>query len=117
VLQVVSNIHSCKDSIVKDITIKPSWVVYVPNAFTPNQDGLNDGFRALGIGIEAFKMQIFDRWGKMIFETNDINTPWDGSVGRGNSGDAKQEVYVWKVKVKDVNHHDHDLIGHVTLLK
>jgi gliding motility-associated-like protein len=117
VLQVVSNVHSCKDSIVKDITIKPSWVVYVPNAFTPNRDGINDGFRALGVGIEAFKMQIFDRWGKMIFETNDINMPWDGSVGRGDTDDAKQEVYVWKVKVKDVNHNDHDLIGHVTLLK
>jgi gliding motility-associated-like protein len=117
ILQVVSNVHSCRDSIVKDLTIKPSWVVYVPNAFTPNHDGLNDGFRASGIGIEAFKMQIFDRWGKMIFETNDINLPWDGSVGRGDAGDAKQEVYVWKVKVKDVNHNDHDLSGHVTLLK
>lgn len=117
ILQVVSNAYSCKDSIVRDLTIKPSWVVYVPNAFTPNHDGLNDGFRASGIGIEAFRMQIFDRWGKMIFESNDINTPWDGSVGRGEAGDAKQEVYVWKVKVKDVNHNDHDLIGHVTLLK
>jgi gliding motility-associated-like protein len=117
VLQVVSNVHSCRDSVIKDIIIKPSWVVYVPNAFTPNQDGLNDGFRAQGVGIEAFKMQIFDRWGKMIFETNDINTPWDGSMGRNGNGEAKQEVYVWKVNVKDVNHNDHDLIGHVTLLK
>lgn len=117
VLQIVTNTYGCKDSIVRDINFKPSWVVYVPNAFTPNHDGLNDGFRALGVGIEAFRMQIFDRWGKMIFETDDINTAWDGSVGRGNAGDAKQEVYVWKVKVKDVNHNDHDLIGHVTLLK
>ncbi len=117
ILQVVSNAYACKDSIIQDISIKPSWVVYLPNAFTPNHDGLNDGFRASGVGIEAFRMQIFDRWGKMIFESNDINTPWDGSVGRGNAGDAKQEVYVWKVNVKDVNHNNHDLIGHVTLLK
>lgn len=117
ILQVVRNTQGCRDSVIHDVRIKPSWVIYVPNAFTPNHDGLNDGFRALGVGIEAFSMQIFDRWGKMIFETDDINTPWDGSVGRGSSVDAKQEVYVWKVKVKDVNHNDHDLIGHVTLLK
>ena len=117
ILQVVTNTHGCRDSIIHDITVKPAWVIYVPNAFTPNHDGLNDGFRALGVGIEAFNMQIFDRWGKMIFETEDINTAWDGSVGRGEAGDAKQEVYVWKVKVKDVNHNDHNLIGHVTLLK
>jgi gliding motility-associated-like protein len=117
ILQVVSNAYSCKDSIIRELTIKPAYVIYVPNAFTPNSDGLNDGFRALGVGIETFKMQIFDRWGKMIFETDDINMPWDGSVGRGDESNAKQEVYVWKVKVKDVNHNDHDLIGHVTLLK
>ncbi|MES2133745.1 MAG: PKD domain-containing protein [Bacteroidota bacterium] len=117
ILQVVTNAYSCKDSIIRNVTIKPSYVIYVPNAFTPNSDGVNDGFKALGVGIEAFKMQIFDRWGKMIFETDDIDNAWDGSVGRGNESDAKQEVYVWKVKVKDVNHNDHDLIGHVTLLK
>ncbi len=117
ILQVVTNQYSCKDSLVKEVIIKPAYVIYVPNAFTPNSDGLNDGFKALGVGIEAFKMQIFDRWGKMIFESDDINTGWDGSVGKSDAAESKQDVYVWKVKVKDVNHNDHDLIGHVTLLK
>ncbi len=117
ILQIVTNSHFCKDSLVKEVTIKPAYVIYVPNAFTPNGDGVNEGFKALGVGIETFKMQIFDRWGKMIFESDDINNAWDGSVGKGDAAEAKQDMYVWKVKVKDVNHNDHDLIGHVTLLK
>ncbi len=117
ILQVVTNSYACKDSIVKQVTIKSAYAIYIPNTFTPNSDGVNDGFKALGVGIEAFKLQVFDRWGKMIFETSDINDAWDGEVGKASASEAKQEVYVWKVKVKDVNHNDHDLIGHVTLLK
>lgn len=118
ILQVVSNQYTCKDSVVKQVVIKPDYVLYVPNAFTPNDDGLNDGFRAIGVGIIEFKLQIFDRWGALIFETNDINTPWDGSVnGKGDYESTKQEVYVWKAEVKDVRNETHDLMGHVTLLK
>ena len=118
VLQIVTNEFGCKDSLVKEINIKPAYTIYIPNAFTPNSDGLNDGFQAVGVGIVEFKMQIFDRWGSLIFETNDINKSWDGNVnGKGNRLTTKDDVYVWKVKVKDANMNAHDLIGHVTIVK
>ncbi len=118
IMQRVSNTYGCRDSIVKDVVIKPAYVLFIPNAFTPNSDGLNDGFKAVGIGVSQFKLQVFDRWGALIFESDDINKAWDGSVrGKGDFDSTKEEVYVWKAHVTDVLQNTHDLIGHVTLLK
>jgi gliding motility-associated-like protein len=118
IMQKVVNSYGCRDSIVKQVDIKPAYALYIPNAFTPNSDGLNDGFKALGIGIAQFKLQIFDRWGVLIFESDDINRAWDGSVnGKGDYDSTKDDVYVWKAEVTDVLKQHHDLIGHVTLVK
>jgi gliding motility-associated-like protein len=116
IYQLVTNSYGCTDSTYKVIDVKPSYAVYVPNAFTPNSDGLNDGWGAKGVGIEKFQMWVFDRWGHVIFETNDINKTWDGTV-KGGSEPIKQDVYVWKAEVQDVFHKNHELIGSVTLLK
>ncbi|MBS1634870.1 MAG: PKD domain-containing protein [Bacteroidetes bacterium] len=118
IMQVVTNAYGCKDSIIKPVTIKPAYALYIPNAFTPNEDGVNDGFRAVGIGIATFKMWIFDRWGHVIFQTDDINKAWDGSVnGKGDYDSTKEDVYVWKAEVTDVLMQKHDLIGHVSIVK
>lgn len=118
IMQIAVNSYGCRDSIIKKVEIKPAYVIYVPNAFTPNSDGINDGFKAVGIGVAEFKLQIFDRWGELIFETSDINKAWDGSVrGKDGGENSKQEVYVWKAQVTDVLREKHSLIGHVTVLK
>lgn len=118
IMQLVSNSYGCRDSIIRQIIIKPAYVLYIPNAFTPNSDGLNDGFKAIGIGVAQFTLQVFDRWGALVFETNDINNGWDGSIkGKGDAESSKQEVYVWKAEVTDVLRQHHNMIGHVTLLK
>jgi gliding motility-associated-like protein len=118
IMQVAVNSYGCRDSIIKQIEIKPAYVIYVPNAFTPNSDGTNDGFKAVGVGIAQFKLQVFDRWGALVFETDDINNAWDGSIkGKGDFESTKQEVYVWKAQVTDVLSEKHSMIGHVTLLK
>lgn len=118
IMQKVSNSYGCRDSIVKQIEIKPGYALYIPNAFTPNKDGLNDGFKALGIGIDQFKLQVFDRWGVLVFESDDINTAWDGSInGKGDYESTKEDVYVWKAEVTDVLRQHHDLIGHVSIVK
>ena len=118
IMQLVSNVYGCRDSIIKQVDIKPAYVLYIPNAFTPNSDGLNDGFKAIGVGVAQFNLQVFDRWGALIFETNDINNSWDGSVkGKGDAESSKQDIYVWKAQVTDVLKEHHSMIGHVTLLK
>jgi gliding motility-associated-like protein len=98
-----------------EITNKP-FTFYIPNAFTPNGDGINDEFFGKGENIIEYDMWIFDRWGTMIFHGNDINDKWDGKTNHG-SDIAQQDVYVWKVRFADLNKIKHDYIGTVTLVK
>jgi gliding motility-associated-like protein len=111
---IVKNSYGCSDTTQRLVVIDPSYVIYVPNAFTPNGDGLNDVFQAKGYYILKFDMQVFDRWGEQVFSTNDIYKGWDGTI-KGKI--IENSVYVWKVTVIDIQKKRHDLTGHVTLMK
>lgn len=114
---IVANQYGCTDTAYVAIEIRPEFTFYIPNAFTPtNDDGINDYFNGTGIGIDKYEMWIFDRWGAMIFYTDDIKKGWDGRV-QGKTAEGKQDVYTWKVKLRDVLGKQHQYIGHVTLLK
>jgi gliding motility-associated-like protein len=114
---IASSSNGCKDTIVKNVIIEQDYVLYVPTAFSPNGDGKNETFKPEGEGITDFKMYIFDRWGNKIFTTDDIDIGWDGR--RNNKGgDALQEdVYVWKIDLRNVSHQGKTYSGTVTLLK
>jgi len=61
--QLAINSYGCRDSIIKQVEIKPAYTFTFLMLLLLNSDGTNDSFRAVGVGIEEFKMQIFDRWG------------------------------------------------------
>jgi len=74
----------CMDTISKFIKYKEVIFLYVPNSFTPNADGRNDVFLPVSMGeIDLYSMQIFDRWGTLVFETTDIHEPWVGNALNG----------------------------------
>ena len=74
--------------------------VYVPSAFSPNGDGLNDTFNAIGMDLKDFKLMVYNRWGEKIFETQDLSFGWDGKY----KGDASPfGLYVWELEAKDKN--------------
>ncbi|MFZ5553514.1 MAG: PKD domain-containing protein, partial [Bacteroidota bacterium] len=112
----VSNQYGCFDQYTLIIDILADFGIYVPNAFTPNGDGVNDFFFPEGVGIDPnnFEFMVFNRWGELIYETQNLYKPWDGTHKGVMS---KQDVYVWKVKAFDPFGNQHDYIGHVTLLK
>jgi gliding motility-associated-like protein len=116
IYQVVKNKYGCSDTSEKVVKIKPAFVIYFPNTFTPNDDGVNDGWFAKGIGVTKFNVQVFDRWGHVLFSTNNMDEAWDGR-SHGSTGPIKQDVYVWKAEVRDVFNKNHELTGTVTLLK
>ncbi len=93
---------------------------YIPNAFTPNGDGLNDIFRVVGLYRDInFKMYIYNRWGQLVFQSDDIDQGWDGTVG---NQPAESSTYVWILQVdflgEDiVTSGDVVLKGTVTLVK
>lgn len=114
VMMIANNQYNCPDTVYMDITVRPEPTIYVPNAFTPNGDGKNDLFMAQGTNIEEFELLVFDRWGTMVFKTNNMQSGWDGTI---NGVEAKQDVYVYKIQYT-TNHREKESIeGHVSLLK
>lgn len=114
VILIANNANNCPDTDTMEVCIGPEFTIFFPNSFTPTGDGLNDGFIGVGIGIKKYEMWIFDRWGNMIYYTDDINKPWDGAIqGRP----CQIDTYVWKANVTDVFDKKHKFIGHVNLIR
>jgi gliding motility-associated-like protein len=111
---VVKNTLGCVDTAIKSIRVEPDFNIYMPNSFTPNEDDRNETFHAKGTGIKTFKLNIFNRWGELVFESNDITKGWDGSF-KGQP--CQSDVYVWKLRATDVNGKPRELNGHVTLYR
>ncbi len=112
-----STINGCSDTYCLPIPVTGLPGIYVPNAFTPDGDGRNDMFRIAGNKISAgdFELLIFDRWGERVFHATD---PADGWDGRHAGGEAKSDVYVWKICFRfQGNVERHEMMGHVTLLR
>ena len=93
-----TNPYGCHitDSVELKVVGCDSKMVFVPNTFTPNGDGRNDKLFVRGIGLKALEyFKVFDRWGVMVFETQDISEGWDGQIN-GKPGDMATYVYVLK---------------------
>ena len=114
---IVTSNYGCKDSITKPITISDEDAFYIPNAFSPNNDGHNDIFFPKGEGITDYKLYIFDRWGNQLFYSTDFYKGWDGRYQFKSNEILQEDVYVWKIEVKTFNGKDRQLSGTVTLIK
>jgi gliding motility-associated-like protein len=119
-----ATIVGCTDTIIKWVIIQDIFQLYVPNAFTPGSksDGLNDTFYPQGRNwsTEDYEFVVLDRWGNLIFSTKTIGEGWDGTVNGGYSGGtvAQNDVYVWKVTVKNIyTGKVHKKVGAVTLVQ
>ncbi|MFZ9954770.1 MAG: PKD domain-containing protein [Flavobacteriales bacterium] len=111
---VVNNQYNCADSITKKITQIPVWSYHIPNAFTPNGDGLNDKFYVYGYNITEFKLYIFNRWGELIFTSNDISEGWDGIY---NGYVVQIDTYIYKAYLTDIFGDKHSEVGIVNCIK
>ena len=90
--------------------------IYVPNAFSPDGDGINDLFKAEGIDIVEFKMEIFDRWGELIFVSNSIEDGWNGS-SPNNDYYAPSDMYPYRIVAREHTGEVFELSGMVTLIR
>jgi gliding motility-associated-like protein len=114
--QIVTNIYGCKDTIVEPVIIKPAVTFYAPNAFTPNYDGTNDGFKGTGIGIDnsTYNLWVYDRWGMELFHSNDLEETWNGKF-KGVL--CQEDTYVWKVTFSDITRTEHAYKGIVSIIR
>ncbi|MEZ4804164.1 MAG: PKD domain-containing protein [Bacteroidia bacterium] len=113
-----TNSYGCVDTLIKPeylSTLGPGYI-YVPNAFSPNNNEKNDNFspKMHNVKERNYIFTIYNRWGEKIFETNDINGAWDGTY-KGKM--SPQEVYIWTVNGEFNNSDLFSRKGTVTLLK
>jgi gliding motility-associated-like protein len=117
VMLVVESQHHCSDTVINEVYIFPESLFYIPNAFTPDEDGLNDYFKPEFTAImeNMYEFYIYDRWGRLVFETKDINDSWDGRLKSGEFG--RGGVYTWVIIFYERNMNKHKIAGIVTMIR
>lgn len=93
-MRLVATNNEGIESVSNFVTATRPLNIYIPNAFTPNGDGLNDQFIVKGEGIDFFQMSVFDRWGKLLFQSSHPELGWDGKI---NGEAAPGGVYTFEV--------------------
>ena len=124
---ISNNQYNCPDTLTLSdaVFVETGGSINFPNAFTPDPLGAGDGnydptnldnnvFFPIHHGVEDYTLQIYNRWGELVFQTNDVNEGWNGYY-KGQL--AQQDVYVWKVKATFIDGSTHIEAGDLTLLR
>ncbi len=116
ILEVTTVENDCQDTISKTVAIQYPNIIYFPNVFTPNGDGVNDVFRPFRTeGINQYLIIIYDRWGMEQFRSEDTNKHWDGTVN--GRGEAQAGTYFWYAKYKSIAGVETVRTGSVSLIR
>ena len=119
VVQLIAfNVFDCSDTAYATIQVQEELIFYVPNAFTPSGDASNETFLPIfttGFDEYDFNLLIFNRWGEILFESNNHQVGWDGTYG---GKIVKEGTYIWKIEFKTKYTGEHQVHhGHVNLLR
>ena len=114
ILMVTNPATSCSSSVEKTYIIEPYFSFFIPNAFTPNGDGLNDEFKIVTNSILAYQIHVYDRWGQIIWQSVQPDQTWNGKIG---GQDAPQGSYVYHVKVTTNTGEQKKFTGTVDILR
>lgn len=116
-MQIVENEWGCSDTATNQLFIEP-FNLYIPNTFTPDGDEFNNVFQPKAyLDIFEWNMKIYNRWGELIFETNDFNTGWDGTIWNGRF--AQDGLYIYKINYQtcEPNQPNYEITGHINILR
>lgn len=111
-----STTTACSDSVSKYLIFTPINLLYVPDAFSPDMKGPDDNnlFKVKGPAMKYFNLQIFNKWGEIVFLTKDMNQGWDGI---SNNKPCQQGVYFYKINSTDLDGISRDYSGTITLIR
>jgi len=112
---LVENSIGCSHEVIHDINIYPEMTIYIPNAFTPNGDGVNDIFLVDAKSIASFRIKIFDRWGGVVFNSSDLEEGWKGMDSHNSY--LSNGIYVYHISVYDKNGKLWVYNGEISLLR
>ncbi|MCB9173355.1 MAG: gliding motility-associated C-terminal domain-containing protein [Flavobacteriales bacterium] len=124
---IATSVNNCKDTfrIVSAVEALAQGSIKIPNAFTPNPGGPNGGlviagnldndvFHPIIYGAETYELNIFNKWGELLFVSKDINIGWDGYY---RDKLVQQDVYVYKIQVTFVDGNSETFVGDITLIR
>jgi gliding motility-associated-like protein len=106
------------DTIYEGVDLSEEFILFMPNAFSPNGDGRNDYFAPVGIGItlDYFEMRIYNRQGNLVYLSTDINKPWDGNITGKRYDETSTEVFVYHITVRTSKGAEREYFGYVARL-
>ena len=110
----LTSANGCTDTVKGLVRVEDSFSFYVPNSFTPNGDGVNDSFKGYGVSIKNYLMNIYNRWGELIYTTDNYERPWDGRL---KSEVVQNDVFVYRIVLTDQHDHKHTYLGNVSVIK
>ena len=110
--------EGCIDSVMQQIIVENEPTIYVPTAFSPDGDDINDLFevKANGIDLDNYSLKVYDRGGEVIFESNDLFKSWDGKA-KGLDKYVENGTYIWFLKVNYENGIEYEKSGSVTVIR
>ena len=111
---IVTTNNGCADTTFSEVIIKPTYTIYIPNAFSPNNDDKNEVFQCKATNITDFTMSIYSRWGNHVVTLNSLDEGWDG---RDDGKIVQEDTYIYRVSFTDVFHEQHQLTGRVSVVK
>ena len=108
----VANDLGCTSRTSAEVCVEDEFLLFAPNAFTPNNDQINDGFEVITSVADPgfFQLQLFDRWGQVIFTATQKDQEWTGEG-------APIGIYAWQLKIQDTHGGLQERQGHVTLVR
>jgi gliding motility-associated-like protein len=115
ITQVVVNAQGCEDEISHNVRIEHGSSLFIPSAFTPNNDGTNDLFRIEGTDLFQYNLIVFDRWGSEVFKSRDMKEGWNGYSASGEP--LPEGVYGFILEARDKDNQNIHEVGQVTLIR
>jgi gliding motility-associated-like protein len=117
--QIATNNFGCQDTTCRWVYMDSAYLMWVPNAFTPDGDAINDVFFVTMMGFDeaSYSLQVFDRWGVEVFRSNDPQEVWVGDH-QGGQYYCQPDTYAWIVSVKKKDSAEYETFrGHITLIR
>ncbi len=115
VTQYVTSPEGCTASATGEVIIQ-GFTFYAPTSFTPNDDGINDFWLPTMTGVRVFEMRIFNRWGDLIYYSNDLERPWSGQIDNGKYY-APNGVYHYRIIIRDLILQSHEFSGVFSIIR
>ncbi|MFT6184114.1 MAG: gliding motility-associated-like protein [Flavobacteriales bacterium] len=115
VVQTIVNEYGCTDIAFGQVAVE-GFEFFAPNAITPNNDGINDVFLPVMVGVTQYQIEIYNRWGEIIFSSTDPKQPWTANV-TGGEHYGMTEVYVYRAIAHDLLGFPHEFEGHIVLIR